>query len=100
LQAAAEEATAKAAKARADVVETLADAEYRRAQTIETLSKVDIEGQRAGVELAKEVANVPVQPSELEQLISQYGPAEPTAMEAPPVPPEMVEQLTGVRPQQ
>lgn len=41
LQAAAEEATAKAAKARADTVETVANAELRRAQTLETLGKVD-----------------------------------------------------------
>jgi len=41
LQAAAEEATAKAAKARADTVETIANAELRHAQTLETLGKVD-----------------------------------------------------------
>lgn len=40
LQAAAEEATAKAAKARADVVRTVADSEFLQAKTIETLSKV------------------------------------------------------------
>jgi hypothetical protein len=41
LQAAAEEAMAKAAKARADTVETVATAELRRAQTLETLGKVE-----------------------------------------------------------
>jgi hypothetical protein len=41
LQAAAEEAVAKAAKARADTVETIAAAELKRAQTVATLSKVD-----------------------------------------------------------
>jgi hypothetical protein len=41
LQAAAEEATAKAAKARADTVETVASAELKRAQTLETLGKVE-----------------------------------------------------------
>jgi hypothetical protein len=40
LQAAAEEAIAKAAKARADTVETVAAAELKRAQTLETLGKV------------------------------------------------------------
>ena len=40
LQAAAEEATAKAAKARADVVRTVADSEFLQAKTIETLAKV------------------------------------------------------------
>jgi hypothetical protein len=44
LQAAAEEATAKAAKARADVVRTVADSELLQAKTIETLAKVGIQG--------------------------------------------------------
>jgi hypothetical protein len=39
LQAAAEEAVAKAAKARADTVKTVADAELSRARTVETLAK-------------------------------------------------------------
>jgi hypothetical protein len=43
LQAAAEEAVAKAARARADTVETIAEAEYKRAKTAETLSKIDRE---------------------------------------------------------
>jgi hypothetical protein len=42
LQAAAEEATAKAAKARADTVETIASAELKNAQTVEVMSKTDI----------------------------------------------------------
>lgn len=41
LQAAAENEMAKAAKARADTVETVASAELKRAQTLETLGKVD-----------------------------------------------------------
>ena len=41
LQAAAEEAQAKAAKSRADVVRTVADAELIEAKTLETLSKVE-----------------------------------------------------------
>jgi hypothetical protein len=46
LQAAAEEAQAKAAKARADVVATVADAELTQAKTMETLAKVggEVEG--------------------------------------------------------
>lgn len=43
LQAAAEEATAKAAKARADVVGTVAKSELTKAQTLETLAKVDMD---------------------------------------------------------
>ena len=45
LQAAAEEATAKAAKARADTVKTVADAELSRAKTLETLLNVDMDSQ-------------------------------------------------------
>jgi hypothetical protein len=41
LQAAAENEMAKAAKARADTVETVASAELKRAQTLDTLSKVE-----------------------------------------------------------
>lgn len=53
LQAAAEEAVAKAAKARADTVETVANAELKRAQTVETLSKVDIQEQKQAMEAAQ-----------------------------------------------
>ena len=53
LQAAAEEAVAKAAKARADTVETVASAELKRAQTVETLSKVDLQEQKQTMEAAQ-----------------------------------------------
>ena len=53
LQAAAEEAVAKAAKARADTVETVANAELKRAQTVETLSKVDLQEQKQAIEAAQ-----------------------------------------------
>jgi hypothetical protein len=55
LQAAAEEATAKAAKARADTVETIAEAEYKRAKTAETLSKIDNDDQRLALDSVKAV---------------------------------------------
>jgi hypothetical protein len=42
LQAAAEEAEAKAAKARADTVETIASADLKNAQTAKTLSEIGI----------------------------------------------------------
>ena len=58
LQAAAEEATAKAAKARADTVETIAEAEYKRAKTLETLSKVDIDVENAAVDNAQKVQSM------------------------------------------
>jgi hypothetical protein len=54
LQAAAEEAQAKAAKARADVVATVADAELTQAKTMETLAKVggEVEGAMMQPQLA------------------------------------------------
>ncbi len=58
LQAAAEEATAKAAKARADTVETVASAELKRAQTLETLGKVDAGVQQMAVTNAEAVQNI------------------------------------------
>jgi len=61
LQAAAEEAVAKAAKARADTVETIAEAEYKRAKTAETLANVDIDAEKAAVENAKKVQEMVMQ---------------------------------------
>lgn len=58
LQAAAEEAVAKAAKARADTVETVASAELKRAQTMETLAKIENDEQAAtlqGIKAVKEI---------------------------------------------
>jgi hypothetical protein len=63
LQAAAEEATAKAAKARADVVKTIADAELQQARVLETGASTDLEQAKtletlAGIEQSNErVAN-------------------------------------------
>ena len=58
LQAAAEEATAKAAKARADTVETLASAELKRAQTLQTLGKVDQTSQEMAMTNAQAVQEI------------------------------------------
>ena len=55
LQAAAEEATAKAAQARANTVKTVADAELSRAKTVETLSNVDIDSQDHALKLAEQI---------------------------------------------
>ena len=55
LQAAAEEAVAKAAKARADTVKTVADAELSRARTVKTLAEVDDDGQRLAIDSAKAI---------------------------------------------
>jgi hypothetical protein len=71
LQAAAEEAIAKAAKARADTVETIATAELKRAQTLETLGKVDETVQSIAIENAKAVQQIAgseiVQPNQANQ---------------------------------
>jgi hypothetical protein len=58
LQAAAEEATAKAAKARADTVETVASAELKRAQTLETLGKVEETAQNMAFTNAEAVQQI------------------------------------------
>jgi hypothetical protein len=55
LQAAAEEATAKAAQARATTVKTISDAELSRAKTIETLSKVENDDQTLAINSAKTI---------------------------------------------
>lgn len=55
LQAAAEEATAKAAQARANTVKTVADAELSRAKTVETLSNVDMDSQDHALKLAEQI---------------------------------------------
>ena len=51
LQAAAEEATAKASQARANVVKTIADAELSKAKTVETMAGIDISAQNAALNM-------------------------------------------------
>ena len=58
LQAAAENEMAKAAKARADTVETVASAELKRAQTLETLGKVDQTSQEMAMTNAEAVQQI------------------------------------------
>jgi len=58
LQAAAEEATAKAAQARANTVKTVADAELSRAKTLDTLSQVDETAQKMAMNNAKAVQEI------------------------------------------
>lgn len=58
LQAAAEEAMAKAAQARASTVKTVADAELSRAKTVETLSNVDMDSQDHALKLAEQIGGV------------------------------------------
>ena len=58
LAAAAEEAQAKAQKARADVIETIADAEYKQAKAAETYSKIDSDEQRFALDRAAQVRDL------------------------------------------
>jgi hypothetical protein len=60
LQAAAEEALAKAAQARAGVVKTVADSELARAKTLETVSKIDMDQTRMAMD-AVEMIGLPEQ---------------------------------------
>ena len=55
LQAAAEEATAKAAQARASTVKTVADAELSRAKTVETLSNIDMNSQDHALKMMQDL---------------------------------------------
>lgn len=58
LQAAAEEAVAKAAQARASTIKTVADAGLARAKTAETLANIENEDQRLAVESARTIVNM------------------------------------------
>jgi hypothetical protein len=55
LQAAAEEATAKADQARASTVKTVADAELSRAKTVETLSNIDMDSQDHAMKMMQDM---------------------------------------------
>jgi hypothetical protein len=58
LQAAAEEAVAKAAQARASTIKTVADASLANAKTAETLANIENEDQRLAVESARTISNM------------------------------------------
>jgi hypothetical protein len=78
LEAAAEQAQAAAAKARADVVATISKAELTRAQTVETLSKIDERQQTQALEVIDRV--LPAR-----QQVPTIAPPEPM----PPMPSEL-----------
>ena len=66
MKAVAEEATAKAAKARADTIKTIADAELKRAQTKETIAGIDREDLLAAEEiLSSQQQAASVQPQQI-----------------------------------
>lgn len=55
LEAAAEEASAKAQKAKADTVKVIADAEKTRADTAATLAKMDRDDQQATLDMVQQI---------------------------------------------
>ena len=67
LQAAAEEAIAKAAQARASVIKTEADAGLSKAKTLETLSNVDMDSQDHALKMMSEI-EVAQQDAQAEQI--------------------------------
>jgi len=69
LQAAAEEATAKAAQARATTVKTVADAELSRAKTVQTLSDIDMESQDHALNMAQQIGGMVQQ--EVQPVVNQ-----------------------------
>jgi hypothetical protein len=69
LQAAAEEATAKAAQARANTVKTVADAELSRAKTVQTLSDIDMESQDHALNMAQQIGGMVQQ--EVQPVVNQ-----------------------------
>jgi hypothetical protein len=85
LQAAAEEAMAKAAGARAGVVKTVADAELARAKTMSTLSSINLDERAQLIKL-------------LETLVSKdtNTAVTPVPSGIGPVSPEMAERIEGL----
>lgn len=67
LQAAAEEAMAKASQARASVIKTVADSELARAKTIETMAKVDTGAQQQALKMAEFIGGNLGEPGQIQQ---------------------------------
>jgi hypothetical protein len=67
LQAAAEEAMAKASQARASVIKTVADAELAKAKTIETLGNVDAKAQDQSLKMVEMLGGALSQPEQIQQ---------------------------------
>jgi len=67
LQAAAEEAMAKASQARASVIKTVADAELAKAKTIETLGNVDAKAQDQSLKMVEMLGGALSRPEQIQQ---------------------------------
>ncbi len=74
LQAAAEEAMAKAAQARASTVKTISDAELARAKTVQTLAEVDIDSQDHALKMMSDL----IPPGQVDATPGTFVMMEPT----------------------
>ena len=85
LQAAAEEAIAKAARARADTVKTVADAELSRAKTVETLAKVDMDTTQQALDTARAINDLSLAATRAPVSLAPTPPQFPAAPAQPPM---------------
>jgi len=79
LQAAAEEAVAKAAKARADTIETVASAELKRAQTVKTMADVSGAEQDQAIRAIQTIGSAELAAQQMSQMQQTAQPVAPVA---------------------
>ncbi|UOF82808.1 phage P22 like portal protein [Caudoviricetes sp.] len=79
LQAAAEEAVAKAAKARADTIETVASAELKRAQTVKTMADVSGAEQDQAIKAIQTIGSAELAVQQMAQMQQPVQPVSPVA---------------------
>jgi hypothetical protein len=79
LQAAAEEAVAKAAKARADTIETVASAELKRAQTVKTMADVSGAEQDQAIRAIQTIGSAELAAQQMAQMQQPVQPVSPVA---------------------
>lgn len=79
LQAAAEEAVAKAAKARADTIETVASAELKRAQTVKTMADVSGAEQDQAIKAIQTIGSAELAAQQMAQMQQPVQPVSPVA---------------------
>jgi hypothetical protein len=79
LQAAAEEAVAKAAKARADTIETVASAELKRAQTVKTMADVSGAEQDQAIRAIQTIGSADLAAQQMAQMQQPVQPVSPVA---------------------
>lgn len=79
LQAAAEEAVAKAAKARADTIETVASAELKRAQTVKTMADVSGAEQDQAIRAIQTIGSAELAAQQMAKMQQPVQPVSPVA---------------------